>query len=89
MVKNYNVDTKNTLSKLYKILQDNIETQDIIRLKWNSELGGQLGLEDWTSTYKAIHKTTNSRYCRESSWNMHKILYYTKNTVKICSVCQA
>ena len=77
MIKNYNIDIKNTLSKIYKILQENNETQDTVALKWNLELEGQLKEEDWENIYGTIHKTTNSRFWREYAWKIYTRFFIT------------
>lgn len=79
MTQNYNMNTKNPLSKIYKILTDSTESKDTIRSKWNLELGGQLKEEDWENTYEAIHKTTNSRNWREYAWKVYTRFFITPN----------
>ena len=65
------------LTKMYKILEENNEIQDMIALEWNLKLGGQLKKEDWKTQKKNVHKTPASRFQRGYTWKIYTRFFST------------
>ena len=59
------IKNHNKVIKIYKTLENNMDTNNSFQQKWISEMGGQLNEEEWKQVCTEIHKTTNSKYWRE------------------------
>ncbi len=82
--KNCNGKLKNTVSKVYKILQEKEDTTiSTIKVKWEEELGTQITDEEWKEMFNEIHKTTDSVFWREFAWKINMRYFLTpENTSK-------
>lgn len=81
LIKSHKMTPKNTLSKVYKILQNNNNMEDSIHVKWNLEIGDQINEEEWKQICSEIHKTTNSKFWREFAWKLYTRFFITPNVL--------